>query len=171
MSDPVFLARMPHNKVRAFTKHVHKHYAKAMVDAGEYITLDQALNAAKKEASQFHQQSAQYAFYPYEICEKKTKKHVGQLSVAINRAGLPMGFLTYLEIEIKELRKGYGTSAVEALLVILAKEHGVTKIMLSVMQNNQAAVALYSKLGFTVERHYASGVAQYHSRMLMEKTF
>lgn len=57
-------------------------------------------------------------------------------------------WLDRLLIDWHEQGKGYGKSAVAALLQLLQQEYHCTKIYLSVYGENQVAIKLYQQLGF-----------------------
>ena len=66
------------------------------------------------------------------------------------REYLPFGRLWLDRLLIDEAfqGKGYGKAALEALLDRLLQEYGRRKIYLSVIEGNDAAIALYQKFGF-----------------------
>lgn len=51
----------------------------------------------------------------------------------------------------KDLRKGYGSACVQALLAVAFSEYRVHRVYLGVFSDNAPAIALYSKLGFKAE--------------------
>lgn len=85
---------------------------------------------------------------PVGIYDRNTM--VGFAMYGFFREYLPLGRLWMDRLLIDEAfqGKGYGKAAFQALLERLNQEYGRKKIYLSVIEGNDAAIALYQKFGF-----------------------
>jgi RimJ/RimL family protein N-acetyltransferase len=85
------------------------------------------------------------------ICSAATGEHIGNIYLRdidwISRRGELHAFIAAPGCR----GKGYGTDAVQQLLKYAFCDLGLQRIFLHVLADNEAAIAVYSRCGFTVE--------------------
>ncbi|MCD6580005.1 GNAT family N-acetyltransferase [bacterium] len=87
------------------------------------------------------------------ICEKKSKKAIGNMSININWVNR-RAMLGIIIGEIEFQNKGYGKEAMVLMLDYAFSELNLHKIVLEVYDFNKKALSLYKKLGFKREGHF-----------------
>ncbi len=94
--------------------------------------------------------------YLFTIEDEKIGEKVGMLWFSVDeQTATPRAFVYDVQIDRNHRRRGYGTQAMEALEEKV-RELGLTKILLHVFGHNQAARAMYAKLGYEVTSLYMS---------------
>lgn len=138
---PVRLRPMNQAEYSDYRTYAVSEYAKDKIAAGNWKP-EEALQHANAEFSETMPSGGNSL---YIIEDANNEQRVGVLWLAVEPAG--NGFIYDFEIDEAFRRQGYAMQAL-AELENVAREKGVEKIGLHVFGHNQAARALYQKVGY-----------------------
>ncbi len=144
----VRLGPMTESEFQAYLEFDIRRYAEEQIKAGNWHPSE-ALEESRKEHRQLLPDGlATKNQYLFSIQEEETGSRVGTVWFAVDdRRAKPSVFVYDFVIQDEFRRKGYGTQALRALEEKV-KELGADKISLHVFSHNQAARALYEKVGY-----------------------
>ena len=144
------LVPMTETEYQAYLESDIQRYAEEQIKAGNWHPSE-ALERSRRE----HQQLLAGGLatpnqYLFSLQDEETGSKVGVIWFAVDdKKAQPSGFVYDFVIHDEFQRKGFGTQALQALENKL-KELGVNKISLHVFGHNQAAKALYDKVGYKI---------------------
>jgi ribosomal protein S18 acetylase RimI-like enzyme len=138
---PVRLRPMTEAEYAIYREYAVGEYAKDKISAGNW-KAEEALQHANAEFSRSMPSGGNFL---YIIEDANHEQRVGVLWLAVEPSG--NGFIYDFEIDKAFQRQGYATQAL-AELENVAREKGIEKIGLHVFGHNQAARALYQKVGY-----------------------
>ncbi len=138
---PVRLRPMTEAEYTIYREYAVGEYAKDKIAAGNWKP-EEALQHANAEFSASMPSGDNFLYVIEAVSDGQP---VGILWLTVEPSG--NGFIYDFEINEGSRRQGYATEAL-AELEIIAREKGVEKIGLHVFGHNQAARALYQKLGY-----------------------
>jgi ribosomal protein S18 acetylase RimI-like enzyme len=124
-------------------------YAQEHVRAGNWHPSE-ALQKSEKSFRQLLPQGlASNDQYLYSILDPETDTKIGMIWFAVMPGPPLLAFINDFRIDDGYRRRGHGTSSLRAIEE-KAKELGIDTISLHVFGHNQAAIALYQKMGYHV---------------------
>lgn len=125
-------------------------YSEQLVQAGLFVNLQAAKEAAILEWGQQEQNSNIELFY-YHLVSPTSKDRCGYLVYSIEH---PMAYLDAMYLEAAHRGQGLGRQILQDFEILLRKEN-VQSIKLYVFAHNHRAIDLYKKMGYEVETTYS----------------
>ncbi|NOZ50982.1 MAG: GNAT family N-acetyltransferase [Chloroflexi bacterium] len=141
---------MTENEFQAYRKNAIEEYAQDHVRAGNWHPAE-ALEKAEKEFQHLLPDGvASKNQYLYALVDAQTGAKVGRIWFSVNdKAPQPTAFIYDFLIDEHCRRRGYGRQAL-GVLEEKARELGIDTVSLHVFGRNQAAIALYQKVGYEI---------------------
>ena len=127
-------------------------YAQDQINSGEWEAATALQQARDSLAGELSEGIATKDNFLYLLLAEANPDPVGQLWIAIRPGADPSAFIMDIEIYAPYQRKGYAQQVLQALEA-LVKPMDIYKIGLHVHAQNQAAKALYEKMGFAITGH------------------
>jgi RimJ/RimL family protein N-acetyltransferase len=146
MNEPVYLRALePSDLDRCFSWHNDRSLYEALGGSFHFVSK-QAVKSWIERKSAYTENEINLA-----ICLAATDEHVGNIYLhevdwVVRRARLEV----FIGIQ-SQRSKGYGQSAVRQVLSYAFDDLGLRKVYLDVLTDNDQAIHIYEKLGFTAE--------------------
>ncbi len=149
---------------RVSAKHISKEYVNWINDADINMYLETKGNYTLDLLKSYVDEQYKNEIYFWAIHLKDSKKHIGNIKIDPIHVETNSGEYGILMGDKENWGKGYAKEASFAIINYCFEELKLSKITLGVIEDNINAVALYKKMGFTIDE-VKTNVGTYNNKM------